>query len=77
MQHFAMLIGTRNRQKGRVEKYMVHFTEEEKELLISLLISTNMAKELVANEINDMEAGDKRLESSTYKKLIRIFDKIS
>lgn len=56
---------------------MVDFNEEEKELLIALLISTNFAKELVASVINDMETGDKKLESSTYKKLIKIYDKIS
>ncbi|MGD6833117.1 antirepressor AbbA [Bacillus haimaensis] len=56
---------------------MVHFNEEEKELLIELLISTNFAKELVASVINDMEMGEKKLVSSTYKKLIEIYDKVS
>jgi len=73
-----MLIDTRNSHR-RIgdEEWMVHFNEEEKELLIELLISTNIAKELVASVINDMEMGDKKLESSTYKKLIKIYDKIS
>ncbi|WP_223700414.1 antirepressor AbbA [Sutcliffiella deserti] len=56
---------------------MLGFTDEDKELLVSLLISSNMAKELVANEINDIEIGDKKLESETYKKLVQIFNKIS
>jgi uncharacterized protein YqiB (DUF1249 family) len=73
-----MLIDTRNNHR-RIgdEEWMVHFNEEEKELLIALLISTNFAKELVASVINDMEMGEKKLESSTYKKLIKIYDKIS
>ncbi|MBM7621785.1 hypothetical protein JOC95_003693 [Bacillus tianshenii] len=72
-----MLTDTRNsfRRIGD-DDWMVQFTEEEKELLISLLVSTNFAKELVANEINDMEMGEKKLESSTYKKLIQIYDKV-
>ncbi|WP_078381081.1 antirepressor AbbA [Sutcliffiella halmapala] len=56
---------------------MVSFTEEEKELLVSLLISTNFAKELVVNEINDIEIGEKKLESNTYIKLVQLYDKIS
>jgi hypothetical protein len=78
MLHFAMPIDTRNSHR-RIgdEEWMVHFNEEEKELLIALLISTNFAKELVASEINDMEMGEKKLVSSTYKKLIKIYDKIS
>jgi hypothetical protein len=73
-----MPIDTRNSHR-RIgdEEWMVHFNEEEKELLIALLISTNFAKELVASEINDMEMGEKKLVSSTYKKLIKIYDKIS
>ncbi len=57
--------------------HMVSFTEEEKELLVSLLISTNFAKELVVNEINDIEIGEKKLESNTYIKLVQLYDKIS
>lgn len=56
---------------------MVSFTEEEKELLVSLLVSTNIAKELVVNEINDIEIGEKELETKDYQKLIQLYDKIS
>jgi hypothetical protein len=56
---------------------MVTLTQEEKELLVSLLISTDIAKELVISEINDIEVGEKKLETTTYQKLIKLYDKIS
>lgn len=56
---------------------MVILTQEEKDLLVTLLISTDVAKELVISEINDIEVGEKELETRTYKKLIELYDKIS
>ncbi|CAG9619904.1 antirepressor AbbA [Sutcliffiella rhizosphaerae] len=56
---------------------MVQLTTEEKELLVSLLISTDVAKEFVLSEINDIEVGQKKLEAYTYQKLIEIYEKIS
>jgi hypothetical protein len=56
---------------------MVTLTQEEKELLVTLLISTDVAKELVISEINDIEIGDKKLETKTYQQLIELYDKIS
>jgi len=56
---------------------MVTLTQEEKDLLVTLLISTDVAKELVISEINDIEVGEKKLETRTYQKLIELYDKIS
>jgi hypothetical protein len=56
---------------------METLTQEEKDLLLTLLISTDVAKELVISEINDIEVGEKELEKITYQKLIELYDKIS
>ncbi|QFT88680.1 hypothetical protein FIU87_08495 [Bacillus sp. THAF10] len=56
---------------------MLHLTQEEKELLVNLLISTDVGKELVISEINDFEVGQKMLEATTYRKLIELYEKIS
>ncbi|MCM3616454.1 antirepressor AbbA [Sutcliffiella horikoshii] len=56
---------------------MVTLTHEEKELLVALLISTDVAKELVISEINDIEVGEKKLETKTYQQLIELYEKIS
>lgn len=51
------------------------FTEEEQKLLLNILINHEYAIELLSSEINDIETGPKTLTSTTYKKLVTLYDR--
>ena len=51
------------------------FTEEEQKLLLNILINHEYAIELLTSEINDMEAGSKSVDGTTYKKLVTLYDR--
>ncbi|AHL71200.1 antirepressor AbbA [Bacillus altitudinis MN12] len=52
------------------------FNEEEKKLLLNVLLNQEYAVELLSSEINDIECGTKNVDDNTYKKLITLYDRV-
>ncbi|MBD1381283.1 antirepressor AbbA [Metabacillus arenae] len=53
-----------------------HLTEEEKEMLVGLLLDNQYALELLSSEINDIENGNKKVNQRQYQKLLTLYDRI-
>ncbi|MFS0654313.1 antirepressor AbbA [Bacillus sp. 179-C3.3 HS] len=52
------------------------FNEEEKKLLLNVLLNQDYAVELLSSEINDIECGTKNVDINTYKQLITLYDRV-
>lgn len=52
------------------------FNEEEKKLLLNVLLNQEYAVELLSSEINDIECGTKNVDDNTYKQLITLYDRV-
>lgn len=67
-----------NRQQGGKRMGLAHksFSNEEQELLISLLMKQEYAIELLSCELNDIESGEKAVDMETYKQLTTLYDRI-
>ncbi|MFJ5963603.1 MULTISPECIES: antirepressor AbbA [unclassified Bacillus (in: firmicutes)] len=52
------------------------FNEEEKKLLLNVLLNQDYAVELLSSEINDIECGTKKVDDNTYKQLITLYDRV-
>ncbi|ASB89833.1 hypothetical protein ACH95_06535 [Bacillus glycinifermentans] len=55
---------------------MERFSEEERKLLLNVLLNHEYAVELLSSEINDIETGTKNVDSLTYKKLVTLYDRV-
>lgn len=55
---------------------MERFSEEERKLLLNVLLDHEYAVELLSSEINDIETGTKNVDSLTYKKLVTLYDRV-
>ncbi|KAA6453064.1 antirepressor AbbA [Bacillus swezeyi] len=55
---------------------MERFSEEERKLLLNVLLNHEYAVELLSSEINDIETGTKNVDSHTYKKLVTLYDRV-
>ncbi|MDA1475743.1 antirepressor AbbA [Bacillus sp. CLL-7-23] len=55
---------------------MDRFSEEERRLLLNVLLDHEYAVELLSSEINDIETGSKRVDNLTYKKLVTLYDRV-
>lgn len=55
---------------------MERFSEEERKLLLNVLLDHEYAVELLSSEINDIETGTKNVDSLTYKQLVTLYDRV-
>jgi hypothetical protein len=58
------------------KELLLQLSEEEKDMLLTLLFQQHYALELVSCEIADIENGDKKVEECHYKRLINLYDRI-
>lgn len=67
-----------NRQQGGKNMGLAdkRLSNEEQELLISLLMKQEYAIELLSSELNDIENGEKAVDMETYKQLTVLYDRI-
>lgn len=51
-------------------------TLDDQRLLVDVLFSQEYALELIESELHDIELGNKKVEHSTYQKLVQLYDKL-